>query len=105
MAAAPHTRVLDPGRGGALAWSSPWRGFRGQARGSFPRVASFYSRPSSFSGPGAGQSVAHERAGRLHRALLHPQRVRAAGMVRRVAASTLVTRFDGGDWSLANRVR
>ena len=93
MAAAPYTRVLDPGRGGALAWSSRCRGFRGQTLGRRPSRA------------GAGQSVAHERPGRPHRAVLHRQRVRTAGMVRRVAASPLVTRFEGGDWSLANRVR
>jgi len=36
--------------------------------------------------------------------VLHPERVRAAGMVQPEAASMLVARFQGGDTSLANRV-
>ena len=36
--------------------------------------------------------------------VLHPDRVRAAGMVRHEAVAALVTRFQSGDTSLANRV-
>jgi hypothetical protein len=36
--------------------------------------------------------------------VLHPQRVRAAGIVRPEAVAALVSRFQGGDTSVANRV-
>ena len=36
--------------------------------------------------------------------VLHPERLRAAGMVRPEAVTALVARFQGGDTSLANRV-
>jgi hypothetical protein len=36
--------------------------------------------------------------------VLHPDRVRAAGMVRPEAVAALVARFQGGEASLANRV-